>query len=82
MIGGNVVNNNYKKAYAEVSYILKQLEEENLKKIPANLLKLIEKEKDKNYKINITLDTPIYEQNLLRETKAVLAVIYRLYLAI
>lgn len=76
------MNNNYKKAYAEVSYILKQLEEENLKKIPANLLKLIEKEKDKNYKINITLDTPIYEQNLLRETKAVLAVIYRLYLAI
>lgn len=76
------MNKNYKMACAEVSQIIKLLDEDDYNKLPKNLIKLIEKEKDKNYKVNITSDIPIYEQNLLEETKSILAVIYRLYLAI
>lgn len=70
----------YKKACQEVSQIIQYLDEENYSKIPKNLIKLIEKEKDRNYKVQIASDTPIYEQQLLKETKSILAVIYRLYL--
>lgn len=70
----------YKKACQEVSQIIQYLDKEEYAKLPNNLIKLIEKEKDRNYKIHISSDTPIYEQPLLKETKAILAVIYRLYL--
>lgn len=70
----------YKKACQEVSQIIQYLDEENYSKIPKNIIKLIEKEKDRNYKVQIASDIPIYEQQLLKETKSILAVIYRLYL--
>ncbi len=70
----------YKKACQEVSQIITKLDKEDFSKIPSNLIKLIEKEKDRTYKVHISPDIPIYKQKLLNETKAILAVIYRLYL--
>ena len=70
----------YKKACQEVSQIIKYLDGENYAKLPSNFIKLIEREKDRSYKARITQDIPLYEQPLLKETKAILAVMYRLYL--
>lgn len=70
----------YKRACQEVSQIIQYLDKESYLKLPNNLIKLIEKEKDRNYKVHISSEIPIYEQPLLKETKSILAVIYRLYL--
>lgn len=70
----------YKKACKEVSQIIRMLDKEDFVKLPNSFIKMIEKEKDRNYNIQISSDIPIYEQNLLKETKNILAVIYRLYL--
>lgn len=75
------MNQNYKRALSEVRYIIEQLDEEDFKRIPKKLIDLIEKEKDKKYKVNISFDVPIYNQKLLKETRAILDVIYRMYLA-
>ena len=56
------------------------LDKEDFEKLPNSFIKMVEKEKDRNYNIQISSDIPIYEQDLLKETKNILAVIYRLYL--
>ena len=76
----NSLTKEYKRAFQEVSQIIQYLDKEDYAKLPNNFVKLIEKEKDKKYKVHITSDVPIYEQPLLEETKSILAVIYRLYL--
>ena len=76
----NSLTKEYKRACQEVSQIIQYLDKESYLKLPNNLIKLIEKEKDRNYKVNISSEIPIYEQPLLKETKSILAVIYRLYL--
>lgn len=73
--------NEYAKAYGEVIYILQQLEQEDFDKIPPKLIKLLEKKRDKKWRFQISFEKPLLEQNLLKETKAILAVIYHLYLS-
>lgn len=70
----------YKKALQEVYAIIKKLDAESYSKLPDNFIKLIEKERDRNYKIIIDDEIPLYEQKLLDETKAILAVLYNMYL--
>lgn len=71
----------YAKAYGEALYILKQLEPEEFNKIPNKLIKLLETKKDRKWQFEILPQKSLIEQNLLEETKAILAVIYRLYLS-
>lgn len=71
----------YKRALQEVYAIIKKLDLESFSKLPNNFIKLIEKERDRNYKISISDEIPLYEQKLLDETKAILAVLYNMYLA-
>lgn len=75
------MENKYRKAYSEVSVILKKLKKEDYEKIPDKFLKLIERKKDKKYKFVLDDDKNIVEQNVLEETKAILAVLYNLYLS-
>ena len=74
------MNANYKKAFVEVEQIINQLDEDHYQKIPKSFIQLIQKQKDKKYKSRISFKKPLIEQKLLPETKAVLAVIHRLYL--
>ena len=71
----------YCEAFAEVDYILNGLKERERDQIPKNLRDVIHDKKAKNYQVNIDLTKSLFEQNLKNETLAVLALIYRKYLA-
>ena len=64
----------YMEALVEVDYVINMLEPEELKKIPESFRDFIFKNKDKRYEISSA-------ENLKEETLAILAVIYRKYLA-
>ena len=75
------MENNYTKAYTEILEILKYLPEESRNKIPNEMLEMFKIKHDKNYKFIIDIDKSFREQNLLDETKAILANIFRDYWA-
>lgn len=64
-----------KKAYSEVSEILKYIDNELVNKIPKEIINVIENEKDKEYNATINPNIPLEEQNLLPETISILAML-------
>lgn len=71
----------YKDAFAEVYVILEYLDEEDYEKIPEDLLKVIEKNRNKEYKYELNEDFDLEKQPMLIETKAILFNIFRDYLS-
>ena len=69
----------YKEAYQEIYYILQNMEEEDVAKIPQNIIDVFEKNRIKHYQVNIDPSLPLKEQNIKEETKAILALLYRKY---
>ena len=69
------MNNNMKRVYSETYAILQTLHEEFLNKVPKNLIKFLEAEKDNTYNINIHPSIPLENQNLLPETIGLLAML-------
>ena len=67
---------NYAKAYKEVFEILKYVSKEDLEKIPNTFMQMLQKKMDKNYDFALNLNKEFEEQEMLRETKAILAYIY------
>lgn len=65
------------KAYREVYEILKYIPTSEKKKISSDLLKTIEKNMDMEYEFKITDIKNFEKQEVLPETKALLAVLYR-----
>ena len=72
--------NNYPKAYAEVSEILKYLPKEDYDKIETKFINMIENKKDKNYIYELDNTKEIENQNILKETRTILAYIFFHYL--
>ena len=70
----------YRRALQEVYEIIKLLDAKDFAKLPVNFIKMIENKRDKSYNFNISDEIPFSEQELMEETKAILAVIYRMYL--
>ena len=70
----------YRKALAEVNMIFKIMEKDMLNKIPVSFLKFVEQKKSNSYIINLNMELSLDEQNLLKETRAILSLIYRSYL--
>lgn len=70
----------YENALAEVDSILKLMPEDLLNKIPNSFLNFIEQKKSKSYTTNFNFDRSLNEQNLLKETRTILSLIYRSYL--
>ena len=68
-----MMDQNYEMALSEVDEILNYTDEELVKKIPIQLRILISNNKNKEYKPNIDRTRPISEQELLKETKAILS---------
>lgn len=64
-----------RQAYSEVDEFLNLLTEQQRNKIPKNLRELFKKEKDSNYIKQIKPNIPIKEQNLKRETLAIIALL-------
>lgn len=76
-----MMEDNYSKAYKEIVEILKYVPEESVNKIPKEMRDMFEAEMDKNYSFEIDTAKPFEEQELLEETKAILANIFRDYWA-
>ncbi len=73
--------NNYLKAYKEVVEILKYVPEESVNKIPEKMLEMFNNNMDNTYEFKVDISKDFEEQNLLEETKAIFANIFRDYWA-
>ncbi len=71
----------YSNAYAEAYTILNYLDENELNKIPHDVLSTIEENRNKKYIYAINEDLDLQEQQILPETKALLFNLFRDYLA-
>ena len=72
---------NYEKAYREIYEIFKYLPKEEVEKIPIKIRDTIKECMDKNYNYQFQEELDFQEQNLLKETRSLLAVLYRDYWA-
>ena len=75
------MEDNYSKAYKEIVEILKYVPEESVNKIPKEMRDMFEAEQLKTYNFQIDTEKSFEEQELLEETKAILANIFRDYWA-
>lgn len=75
------MNDVYAKAYTELYEILKNISENDLNKIPNEILMMLEEKRDKKYEFKVQENIEFENQNLLRETKILLAILYRDYWA-
>ena len=65
--------NKTRQAYSEIDEFLGLLSEEQQNEIPKKLRDFFKENKDKEYHKNIDKDIPIKDQNLLKETLAIIA---------
>ena len=75
------MEDNYSNAYKEVIEILKYVPKESVDKIPQAMIETFKTKMDKNYNFQININKSFEEQELLEETKAILANIFRDYWA-
>ena len=75
------MENKYPKAYKEVVEILKYVPKESVEKIPQTMIDTFKAKKDNTYNFSIDINKSFEEQELLEETKAILANIFRDYWA-
>ena len=73
--------NNRRNAYTEVYTILQDLDVEEYKKIPPEVIKAIEENRNLEYDFELDDDLNLKEQTLLPQTKAILFNLFRDYLA-
>ena len=76
-----MMEDNYSKAHKESVEILKYVPEESVNKIPKEMRDMFEAEQLKTYDFQIDTEKAFEEQELLKETKAILANIFRDYWA-
>lgn len=76
-----MIDSNYQDAFKEVWEILQNTDEELVSKIPQKFMNFLQNNMNNNYSTSINPDTPIDNQTILKETEAVLALIYRSYWA-
>lgn len=76
-----MIDERYKKAYKEIVEILKHVNKEDVNKIPKEMLEMFKLNQDKNYNFKIDVTKSIDTQNISKETKAILANIFRDYWA-
>ena len=69
------MSNNIEKSYTELHKILQLLGDKYIKKIPTEIMELIENNKDDNYEVNINPNIALEEQNLLPDTINFLAML-------
>lgn len=71
----------FSEACSEMDFILNNMNENFLSKIPYKLKDFFKNNKSKTYKVKIDLSKNLYEQNLLEETEIFLQIIYKLFIA-
>lgn len=75
------MEDNYSNAYKEVIEILKYVPQESVNKLPQTMIDTFKAKMNENYNFHIDINKNFEEQELLDETKAILANIFRDYWA-
>ncbi len=75
------MGDNYPKAYKEVIEILNFVPKESVDKIPKTMIDTLKAKMDENYDFKVDINKSFEEQEILDETKAILANIFRDYWA-
>ena len=70
----------YKKALFEVYKILENTEKETREKIPRKFINFLKENMDENHEFKLEEKKELINQNLMTETKQIIALIYRDYL--
>lgn len=73
--------NNRRNAYTEVYTVLQDLDEEEYKRIPPEVIKAIKENRNLEYDFELDDDLELKEQTLFPQTKAILFNLFRDYLA-
>lgn len=76
-----MVTENYACAYKEVIEILKYTKREDVNKIPKHRILLMKYNMNKEHNFKVDETKPIEQQNIMEETKAILASIFKKYWA-
>ena len=71
----------FEQACSEIEYILKNLDVKDKEKIPQSVIDFFSKNKSITYRVKLTTDKSLKEQNLKEETKAFLKILYAKYFA-
>ena len=66
---------NYEQACSEMNFILNNFKVDDLEKIPKKFIQFFADNMDNEYQVKIDLNKPLYEQDLLEETKAFIKII-------
>ena len=75
------MGNNYEKAYTEILEILKYIPKEEYERIPKEKILFFEENCDKDYEFKFDINKSLDEQEFLRETNAIIVVLFRDYFA-
>lgn len=75
------MEDNYPKAYKEVIEIINHMPQSSIDKIPQTMIDVFKAKMDVNYEFEVDINKNFEEQELLDETKAILANIFRDYWA-
>lgn len=75
------MEDNYPKAYKEVIELLKYVPKESVNKIPETMLDTFKAKMDEKHDFTVDINKSFEEQDLLEETKAIFANIFRDYWA-
>ena len=70
------MGNNYAKAYKELLEIIKHFPLEEYNRIPKEKIKFYEENMDKNYNFTVNPNIDLSEQNISKETKALIVTLY------
>lgn len=76
-----MISNNYAKAYKELLEIIKHFPLDEYNRIPIDKIKFYEENMDKKYNFTINPNIDLSEQNILKETKALIVTLYEDYFA-
>ena len=71
------MEDNYPKAYKEVIEVLNYVPQESVEKIPQSMIETFKAKMDNDYDFKVDINKSFEEQDLLEETKAIFANIFR-----
>lgn len=76
----HMITTNEKRAYYEITEIIKCLQEDLKNKIPANMIEFFEANKAQDYVFNVDMSKSLEEHTLLPQTCELLTVLYQEFL--
>ena len=74
-----MIDNYYKKGCKEVIEILSYIPKEDYDKIPKEIIKVLENDKDEDYNFKYNPNKTLDEQNVSKQAKTIIAILFRDY---